>query len=225
MKVLLPFVAFLVLAVTPLFSQYYYPVYAEDSTSSSKLDKKIQKLEDKRNKALEKIEERREKIGNRIEDRKEKIASKAAALKEKLLKFKDKKKAARVEKINENLAKINERRTEQMAKNLARMEEILAKLEEKLNENTSSQTSLDAISDAKTQINTAKAGVDTQSKKDYTIVATSEAKIKDAAMEARNNLHVDLKAVHGLVVTARKAVSTAISTVVSSINQGVSSGQ
>lgn len=214
MKFLLPLVAlslfFLIPFLIPLFPQeeYLYPIYAKDSSPSSRFERRLEKIDAKRDK--------------------ERIASRAASLKEKLSKFRDKRKAAIAERVNDNLNKINERRTDAMLRHLNRMSEILAKISGRVSQATSSGQVLTeaqtAITDAQSAIDSAKEAVKAQAEKDYTIEATAEARIRDESKAKRDSLHQDLKAVHDLVVAARKAVANAISTGVSSL-KGVRYGQ
>lgn len=229
MKFFLPAILLLFLSL-PLFLQedYLYPIYAKDATDTSRLEKRLEKIDTKRDKAIERLDTRKERFETRIETKKERIASRAAFLKEKLSKFKDKRKASIAERINDNLNKINDRRTEAMLRHLNKMSEILGKISSRLSQSTPSAQALTeaqtAISDAQAAINTAKEAVETQAEKDYTIEATTEARIRDDAKVARDSLHKDLKAVHDLVVAARKAVSDAISNSVSSL-KGEGNGQ
>lgn len=127
----------------------------------------------------------------------EKVASKEAMLKEKLAKFKDKKKADRVEKINAELARINKKRTEQMLKFLDNAERILGKVPS-------------GSSSAQAKIDEAREAVKLQAEKDYTITTTSEAKVKDDAKLAHQNLRQDLLALKKLMTEAKQAVARAI---------------
>lgn len=145
---------------------------------------------------------------------KARIASRAAELKAILATFRDQRKATAAARINDNLNKINEHRTDAFTRHLTKMSEILSKLETKVKDasgsgkdTTSAQA---AIASAAASINTAKQAVDAQSLKDYTITATSEATIRHDARVQRDKLHTDLKAVHEIVVAARKALSNAI---------------
>lgn len=220
MKFLLPLILLVLLIPLLLQEEYLYPVYAkdlpagrQDATDTSRFEKRL---------------ERKERFENRIEAKKERIASRAAALKEKLSKFRDKRKAAIAERVNENLNKINERRTDAMLKHLDRMSAILGKITGRVNEATAAGKTLtaatQALGQAQVSIETARSAVLTQAEKDYTIEATAEARIRDDARLARNNLHKDLKAVHELMVVARKAVANAISEGVSSL-KGVGYGR
>ncbi|TSC86645.1 MAG: Uncharacterized protein G01um10147_857 [Microgenomates group bacterium Gr01-1014_7] len=142
---------------------------------------------------------------------KEKMATREAALKKKLDAFKDRKKATYSAKISENLNKINQKQTASMLKHLDKMTSILTKLEKIEGASTA---------DAKTAINAAKAAVSAQAEKDYTLVVTSESKVKTDSQSLRDSLHTDLKAVRALVVDAKQSVANAIKTAKSNTKEG-----
>lgn len=127
----------------------------------------------------------------------EKMATREAALKEKLAKFKDQKKAQRVDKINAELNRINKQRTDQMLKFLDNAERILAKVP-------------NGSSSAQAKIDEARVAVKAQAEKDYTITITSEAKVKDDAKLAHERLRTDLQALKKLITEAKQAVAKAI---------------
>lgn len=127
----------------------------------------------------------------------EKMASREALLKEKLAKFKDLKKAQRVDKINAELARINQKRTAQMLKFLDNAERILGKIPS-------------GSSSAQAKIDEARVAVKAQAEKDYTITITSEVKVKDDAKLAHEKLRTDLQALKKLITEAKQAVAKAI---------------
>lgn len=176
----------------------FYPVYAADATASTAT--KLGKIENS--------------------------ASKAAVLKARLKLFKDQRKAAMVEKINDTLARINKNRTDSMMKNLERMSQILTKVENFINSVSGKDTTdaKKAVADAKVAIDTAKVAVDAQSKKEYTIEATSEATIRQDAKAARDSLHQDLQTTRKLVIDAKKAVANAIMVTATTV-KGVKNGK
>lgn len=163
---------------------------------------------------------RRETVKERVETRKDatkdRVASRSAALKEKLAKFKDQKKAERVEKIDGNLNMINKKRTDHFIKFLDNASKILAKLETRVDEagknGKDTTAAKSAIDDAKKAIADAKAAVETQAAKTYEVTVSTESAVKTDAKAARDQLHNDLESVKAKVETAKKAVSTAIST-------------
>lgn len=142
---------------------------------------------------------KKEKIEEKRENTKEKMFTREAALKEKLAKFKDQKKAQRVDKINAELNRINKQRTDQMLKFLDNAQRILAKVPS----SSSSAT-------AQTKIDTARTAVKLQAAKDYTITITSEATVKNDAKLAHERLRTDLQALKKLITEAKQAVARAI---------------
>lgn len=231
MKLFLPILLLLVsLAIIPVLDEYYYPVYAQDSATSStrpikdKLKQRRDNLQEEAGQKRENLEARlvakQDRLEEKLTNREERIATKTAALKNRLKAFKDKQKAQRVETINENLEEINSRRTQTMGNHLDKMIQILNRLETRV-ETSASEADLtavtSAIADARSAIGKAKSAITAQADKDYIITVNKEATVKEDAMLQRDNLHQDLKAVHELVVTARKAVSNAISTTVSTL--------
>ncbi len=152
------------------------------------------------------INRQERKVETRIasqEARKEKIASREAVFKEKIQKFRDKKKADAVTKINDRLNALNKRRVEEMTKHIDRMSEIIVKI--------SSNSKVD-VSKAQSALDIAKAAVATQSAQDYNIVVSTEAKVGQDAKVAKQKLEADLKATHQKVADARKALTSAIQT-------------
>ncbi len=158
----------------------------------------------------------------------DKTASKSGMLKDRLQAFQDKKKAALVQLVSDLLEKINAQRTKMMMQHLTTMSNIVSKLESRVaqvaTEGKDTTAATSSISDAKVKIQAAKVAVTSQQGKEYVIEASSEAKIKDEVMTVRKSLHTDLKAVHMLVVDARKSVADAIETAAKTLG-GVGNGQ
>lgn len=182
-----------------------YPVYAQDSTKSGTT---------RREKIIEKIETRKEVVAQRIDERKVKMATREAALKAKLETFRNKKKATAAARINDNLNKINEVHTLNMQKHLDRMLTLLEKLEARVNSGSpdikDKTAALSAIASSKAVIATTSAAVTAQAEKDYTIVVSSESRIKIDAKAQRDLLHKDLLALRKLIIDAKQSVINAI---------------
>lgn len=192
------------------------PAFAQDSTSSTKTHREVvkEKVEARKEVVAQKIETRKENLASREANLKEKIASREAVLKEKLAKFKDKKKAQRVEAIDKTLVNINKNRTDQMTRFLDNASTILTKLETRVNQAGTNGKDITqaniAITEAKEMISSASGAVKVQSENGYTISVTTEAKVSTDAKIARDLLHTDLKAVLDQVKAAKKAVANAI---------------
>lgn len=141
-------------------------------------------------------------------------AARKEALKDKFKAFKDQKRVTIAKRLDTNLGKVNNNRTEAMLKQLERMETLLGRVETRAA--TSSAEGKDitpvttAIGTAKDSIAQARDAVEDQALKDYTVSATSEAKLKEEFKTARDNLMADLKAVHQQVQDAKKLVVSAV---------------
>lgn len=215
MKFLLPILLLVATYLTPL-----YPVYAMESstsayaTSSSKLKYPIN----------EKIQEKMEMVKDHILGRKEMMASREAVLKERLAKFRDKIKAQRVERINSNLNKVSENRINAYKKHYETLLQLLTKIEDKINEaekNGKDMTSAkSALATARTELDKAKAAIDAQAEKDYTVIVSDEATVRSDAQTARGLLATDIKSVHELVITARKSLKDVITSFLGIFGEG-----
>ena len=172
-----------------------YPVFAQTTATSTGVTRK-------------------EKVRERMENRKEATATREAALKLKLQNFKDQKKATAAARISENLNKINTKQTEQMLKHLDKMTAILDKLEARVNEGKPDikdpAKAKAAIADARASLASASAAVKDQAQKDYTLVISSEGKVRQDAKAVRDGLHTDLLAVRKMVIDAKQSVANAI---------------
>ena len=207
-KVLITAIFFTLLLSTPVLAQ-------DDAISSTSVSSK------------ETLQERKEISQEKIDLRRTNIASKEAALKQRLNKFKDKTKAQATERVSNSLNKINSNRTNHFLKLLEKMTSILDRLEKKVTQAGSNGQDItsanQAITDARSSIETAKTAVEGQTTKDYTLVASSEAKIKDEAKSSRDSLRNDLASTRTLVIEAKQAVSKAIRTAATTL--GGNNGQ
>lgn len=174
------------------------------------------------------IEKSMVKVEDRLTSLKDRIASRTAELRKKLEKFKDKAKANRVEAINNNLNTVNEKRTNQMREALKKIANVLERIKAKTAEAGSAGKDVSAINAAITNLGKewaeADAAVKAQAEKDYSITVNSESTVKADAMIARNSLHTDLQATHTQLVEARQALAKALSTALSSLKGGNTSG-
>ncbi|QQG43340.1 MAG: hypothetical protein HYW45_04055 [Candidatus Daviesbacteria bacterium] len=186
-------------------------VLAQTSTSSSTPKKETLK---------ERFETRKATLQERLDQRKENIASRTAALKSRLAKFKDQKRAQRVEKFNENLNKINENRTNAFLRFINTMSDILAKVETRVGNASGDTTAAQAaIADAKAKIAEAKIAVENQSAKDYNVNVTTEGKVKTNAKAAFDSLRQDLQATKTTLTETKQAVAKAIQTAASTLGE------
>lgn len=180
----------------------------------------------RRDEVREKVEEKRLMAQERIEAKRDEIASKAAALRERLQTFKDKLKATVVQRVSDTLNRINKKQTEQMQKHLDKMSSMVTRLENRVNEATSSNTASAsaALNNAKATISSASAAVAAQMAKDYTITISTESAARADSKQARDRLHSDLRSVRGLVIDAKQAVANAIRVIATSLG-GIKSGR
>ncbi len=206
---------FAVLVCLFLFSATSFSIYAIDSTTAATIKRPLL------------IQEK-----SRIESLKEKIASRTAVLKLKLEAFKNKQKAIIAERINTNLNAINQNQTNQMQKHLNTMTNILDKLETKVKQGSidikNTNAAEAAITSARASIATASAAASAQAQKDYTIVVTSETRIRIDAKTQRDKLHADLLDLRKLIVSAKQSVGNAIKVAKTEIKEekeGTESGQ
>lgn len=171
---------------------------------------------------------KRESIQQRINEKRAEIASKAAILREKLQNFRDKIKAATVQRISDTLNRINQNQTGQMQKHLDKMSGMITRLESRVAEASGAGQNIasasGAVNDAKEAIASASAAVTAQAGMDYTISVSSESAVRVDAKQQRDRLHNDLKSVRQLVINAKQAVAKTIMTVAKTLG-GVKSGR
>mgnify|MGYP001602945732 CR=1 FL=1 len=111
--------------------------------------------------------------------------------------IRNEKKRAVVENLDKRFAEVNAKRTSQMTKHLDKMTEILTKV---TGDTASASSAIQTARDANTA----------QAAKVYTITITTEKNLKMDVGKVRSQLEADLKAVHQLVVAARRAVKPVI---------------
>src|SRR3989344_862832 len=196
-----------------------YPALAIDSTQAGVT---------KSNSLRQNLEQKKLTDQQRLSEKRAEIASKAAILKERLQNFKDKIKAATVQRISDTLNKINQNQTTQMQKHLDKMSGMVTRLESRINEapgaGQSTASASAALNDAKQAIASASAAVTTQAGMDYTISVSSESAVRADSKQSRDKLHNDLKSVRQLVINAKQAVAKTIMTVAKTLG-GVKSGR
>lgn len=175
-----------------------------------------QKLRETNKKNLEK---KRTELKNTLKQNNEKLSGK-------LQQFKDQKKALTTEKISNNLNKINEQRTSKMTENITKMYDVVAKLENRI-QNISSDTSQIKIllENARTAISNANTSITEQAGKSYVVTVNSEDMVKNDLKATRNKLLTDLKAVNQTLVTAKQALTKTINAVTGSTKETTRSTQ
>lgn len=176
-----------------------------------------------------KLQQLRKDFEERRDELKVKMATREAALTAKLKLFKDKQKAGIAQRVSDNLNKVNSEKVEGMNKTLGKLSDILTKLDKIASESAAKGKDISAltssIGNARDVINTAQQAVNIQAGKDYTVVASSEDKVKTDVESKRKLLNDDLKLTHQKVVDARKAVSDIIPIIRSATAGGSESGK
>lgn len=132
--------------------------------------------------------------------------------KAKLEQIRDERKKALVERIDDKLEDINEKRTERWSEALEKLSAILTRVEEKLastSGDVDKTAANEAISNAKTAIETAQTAVSDQAEKDYTAQITDETTLRNTVGAAFSSLQSDLRATHKITVDAKQAVMNA----------------
>jgi len=142
-------------------------------------------------------------------DLREARTSARVAFRAKLAQIKDTRKQALVDKIDTHIQEINTRRTTQMSEALIRLTAILDRINTKATASTS-QTSLDLITDARTKIVTANTAVDAQKDKDYVVQITTDSLLGQAVKTAFQSFSSDINTTHQTVVDARLSVIESI---------------
>jgi len=118
-----------------------------------------------------------------------------AEFKARLAEIKDQKKKALVERIDAKLATVNKKHTDRFAKVLNSLQSILDKMTEDIDK-----------TEAQGAIDTAKAAVEDQAAKTYTITISTEVALRSDVGKVTSQLRLDLMATHKLVIDAKQAV-------------------
>jgi len=176
-----------------------------------------QAMEQKREGLKQEIETKREELKDRLEQKREelkdRIETKREELKQRLEKIKNETKKRVVEKIDKSLDALNERMTKHFISTLEKLEDVLARIGERTSDAADKGidvSSVDlAIVAAQTAINEAKASVEAQAAKNYSLTISTEDKLKTDIGKTRQLLHEDLKVVYEKVKVARNAVHEA----------------
>ena len=163
-------------------------------------------MRDAREESVDRMKEARENLQDRIE-------AKRAELKVRLQRIKDERKKQVVERIDKNLDAINKRMTDHFVNALGKLEDILVRIGERTDR--AQDQGIDvasvntAIIAAQEVIKVARAAVEAQAAKTYTIVVNTETGLKSDVGKVRQALHADLRVVFEAVKKARDAVHEA----------------
>lgn len=181
------------------------------------MQQNLEEMKRKRETFKEDMEKKREELKDRMEQKREelktRIETKRTELKERLTKIKDERKKQVVERIDKSLDALNERVTKHFLSALEKLEDILARINERTDkaegQGTDASSVDTAIAVAQAAINDAKAAVEVQADKTYTLTINTEDKLREDVGKTRQALHADLRAVQEKVKVARDAVHEA----------------
>ena len=152
----------------------------------------------------------REMVQEKRLELKDKIAKEKTELKTRLKNVSDVKKKEMVENIGNILNEINERRVTHATDVVEKVEKVLVRTGERMTRAGTRGVDINAIQTeytaAEAAIVAAKAAIEAQSKKVYTMTVSTEAKLRDDVTSVRMTFHTDLKAMQSAVRAAHTAV-------------------
>lgn len=134
-------------------------------------------------------------VQKKREETKAMIKTRRDEFKAKLQTIRDQKKKALVERIDTKLTNVNAKHTDRFTQVLSNLQILLDKMSEDIDK-TEAQASIDS----------AKAAVETQAAKIYTITISAETALRPDVGAVTSQLRQDLVATHKLVVDAKQAV-------------------
>lgn len=133
-----------------------------------------------------------------------------ATFKGRLSEFKDARKQAIIQSIDQKLVMINTKRTTQMNAIIAKLEAILVRIKAKAGvfktQGINTAALDNAIAGAEASVATAKTNITNQAAKEYTITLTTETQAKNAVGQTVSGLQVDLRTVRQSIIAAKLAV-------------------
>ena len=187
----LPFI--LAIVFVPLVNaQNSTTASAQTLDAASKLKQQMVLLQEQKNAAITKAKEEARVI----------MQAKRDEFKVKLQTIKDQKRKALIEKIDAKLTQVNANQTAKFSEVLVRLQGFL----DKIKQSVTDTKILANIVAAQTAIDTAKAAVDAQAAKIYTIEIVDDTTLKLNAGTTVSQLRVDLMNIYKLVVDAKQAV-------------------
>jgi len=165
-----------------------------------------QEMDQKREEFKNRIEETRENIKTEIEQKREE-------LKQRLERIKDERKKEVVEKIDGNMDELNERLLKHYSSVLEKLGEVLVRIAERTD--SAEERGVDvstvraAIAEANESIAAARAAIEVQAEKTYSIQITGEEALKIDVGKTRQALHNDLSKTRNVVKLAHETVRDA----------------
>ncbi|MBI2068835.1 MAG: hypothetical protein HYT67_01890 [Candidatus Yanofskybacteria bacterium] len=162
----------------------------------------------------EELKVRKEEFQDKVREEKkqleERIKEKRTELKERLEKIKDERKKQVVERIDKSMDELNARMVKHFTEVLDKVEGVLNRVSERTEKAKAAGADVSvvvaAIDQAVNAIREARAAIEAQAGKTYTINVTDEATLKNRVGEARQSLRADLKVVQDAVKAAHEAV-------------------
>ena len=130
------------------------------------------------------------------------IQTKREEFKVNILKIKDQKKKALVEKIDAKIAEVNKNQTSRFSETLTFLQGFL----DKIKQSTSDAKILENVSTAQISLDLAKNSVSTQATKIYAMEITDDLTLRANAGTIVSQFRKDIVAVYGFVVNAKQAV-------------------
>lgn len=147
-------------------------------------------------------EQKKAEVMRTVDEAKAKIQLRKEEFKTRIQTIKDQKKRTLVERIDVKLAEVNKNHTAKFSAALVKIQAFL----DKIKQATTDPKVLADVSAAQTAIDTAKAAVEAQMVKVYTMEITDDATLRINAGTVVSQLRLDLVTVHKLVVNAKQAV-------------------
>ncbi|MBI2613334.1 MAG: hypothetical protein HYW62_00980 [Candidatus Levybacteria bacterium] len=165
-------------------------------SASSRLKEQTQLLRGQKKDAVMDIGQQiKETVAAKRDAVKEAVATRREEFRAKLQTIKDLKKKALVERIDTKLANANAKHTERFTQVLSNLQTILDKMSEDVDK-TQAQAAIDA----------AKAAVENQAAKTYTITISTEIALRSDVGKVTSQLRLDLVAAYKLIIDAKQAV-------------------
>lgn len=174
-------------------------------------------FQEHRQETIARIQEAREEFKSRIEAHREEMKklmeTRREELKAKLAAFKDGKKAEIAERVDEAFGDINARWIESFTNSVNRIEGVLDAIGSRTDKAEAAGKDVTAvrakIETAHGAIDAARAAIEAQADKDYTLEVSSEATVKTDASGTRTQLRTDLETVRKAVRAAYDATKAA----------------
>lgn len=171
--------------------------------SKEDIKARAEELKERKKEFEEKVREEKKQLAERIKE-------KRTELKGNLEKIKDERKKQIVERVDKQMDELNARMVKHLIEVLDKIEGVLNRASERTERAKAAGTNVSvvvaAIDQAVNAIREARAAIEAQAGKTYTMNVTDEATLKNRVGEARQSLRKDLKVVQDAVKAAHDAV-------------------